>query len=90
MNNRAKTSQDIPSIANSGLKVAPYSNSSRFMELHKLDYKRKNLLSKLEKAEKEIRSIKRNIGIIDHDIASIISKVDVQTIKHADLEGQSS
>lgn len=78
MSTKAKTVQDVPSITNSGLKVAPYSNTSRFMELHKLDYKRNNLLNKLEKSERDIRNVKRNLEAVERDILEMMGKIDLE------------
>ncbi|MEM9339328.1 MAG: hypothetical protein AAGA66_11415 [Bacteroidota bacterium] len=74
--NRAKTSLDIPSISNSNIRIAPYSHTNRFMELHKLDYKRNNLVTKIQKAEREIENLKKNLSFIENDIATLLDNID--------------
>ncbi|MEM9896344.1 MAG: hypothetical protein AAF789_08235 [Bacteroidota bacterium] len=76
MTRKIKSVQEIASLSNSGLRVAPFNNSSEFMELHRLDYKRKHLMDKLRKAEIEISNIERNIDAIGREMSDIINKVD--------------
>lgn len=90
MSKRTKTTQDIPSVTNSGLKVAPYSNTSRFMELHKLDYKRSNLLNKIKKSERDMKNMKRNLSIIESDIAKLMSKVEIKSEEVAAIDPEAN
>ena len=66
-----KTANDIPSLGNLGLKVAPRSTTNRYMELHKLDYKRTNLLKKLEKAELEMKNMKTVLALLEAEMGML-------------------
>ncbi|MEM6641778.1 MAG: hypothetical protein AAF616_02265 [Bacteroidota bacterium] len=83
MNDKKKTIQDVPSLTNTGMRVAPFNNSSQFMELHKLDYKRQNLLDKLQRSEREIRNVKRNIARIEQEMALVMDKVKLKNARPA-------
>ena len=69
---RIKSSLEIPSISNSGMKVAPISQAYSFMQVHKLDYKKQTLIRNIEKHQTEINKAQKLINKLEAEISSIL------------------
>jgi len=66
------TPSKIASMGNKGIRVSPYRTTGLYMELHKLDYKKRNLEERLRKIEDEKGSIQIQIDRLSKDMSSML------------------
>lgn len=70
----SKSLGKIPTITNTGIKVAPFGGSSVYMELHKLAYKRDLLEEKVRKHNDEVQTIERTLQAIQKEMQLLLER----------------
>jgi len=68
----------IPTIGNTGTRISPYRSTGLYMEMHKLDYKKKNLINRLNKINAEKSLIEEKLRNLDLDLKELQQIVDEQ------------
>lgn len=84
-------SSQVPTIGSTGIRISSYQSSSLYMELHKLDYKKKVLIEKKLELEKQRQILEKKFSVIEKEMESIqklLEKRNIQDEKTIDLQMQ--
>lgn len=84
-------SSQVPTIVSSGIKTSPYRSSSLYMELHKLDYKKKVLLEKKLELEKKKYLLDKQLANLESEmdhVSELLEKRNIENERSLDLHLQ--